>query len=597
MHSASRSSYNLLKKKIIPMKKTILIIMAAGTFFSCKDDFLELTPTTRLGETEEFWQNESSLETYSNSFYNYIDRGYITGDFSSDNSEHIGNPPAIRRGVYTVPTSLGSGGWNWTQLRNINYFLEKVGEAELDPAVKAKNIALAKFFRSWFYFNQVRQFGDVPWYSEVMGTDNEELYKPRDSRVLVMDSIVNDLDYAIQNLPETTFKNRISKWTALALKSRICLYEGTWRKYHTEASLSGAESLLEAAAEAAKAIMDAWVYTIHSTGDFGNDYFDLFQPKDAYTDEVILARSSDTQTFYYTPLFTSTSNGNYGATRDLVASYLMQDGKSFQESYPEARRDTMAYFNEFKNRDLRLMQTIVYPGYVRVGTDKESLSDFAQNATGYMIHKRVGPPIEDQGGGYRDVIMIRFAEVLLNYAEAKAELGTITQTDLDQTINTIRDRVNLPHLSISATVDAFLDNMYKNTSDPMVLEVRRERRIELAFEGFRTDDLKRWKEGQLFRAQYEGIYIKGLNEYIDLDEDANPDLMVYRNDQNPPATQISGVQYFRMSDVNGLSGETSGRIIPFKRQLPEFQDWEYLNPIPTEELTLNPQLKQTPGWD
>lgn len=579
------------------MKKTILIIMAAGTFFSCNNDFLELTPTTRLGETEEFWQNESSLETYSNSFYNYIDRGYITGDFSSDNSEHIGNPPAIRRGVYTVPTSLGSGGWNWTQLRNINYFLEKVGEAELDPTVKAKNIALAKFFRSWFYFNQVRQFGDVPWYSEVMGTDNEELYKPRDSRVLVMDSIVNDLDYAIQNLPETTFKNRISKWTALALKSRICLYEGTWRKYHSEANLSGAEQLLEAAAEAAKAIMDAGVYTIHSTGDFGNDYFDLFQPKDAYTDEVILARSSDTQTFYYTPLFTSTSNGNYGATRDLVASYLMQDGKSFQESYSETRRDTMAYFNEFKNRDPRLMQTLVYPGYVRVGTDKESLSDFAQNATGYMIHKRVGPPIEDQGGGYRDVIMIRFAEVLLNYAEAKAELGTITQTDLDLTINTIRDRVNLPHLSISAAVDAFLDNMYKNTSNPMVLEVRRERRIELAFEGFRTDDLKRWKEGQLFRAQYEGIYIKGLNEYIDLDEDANPDLMVYRNDQNPPATQISGVQYFRMSDVNGLSGETSGRIIPFKRQLPEFQDWEYLNPIPTEELTLNPQLKQTPGWD
>ena len=257
----------------------------------------------------------------------------------------------------------------------------------------------------------------------------------------------------------------------------------------------------------------------------------------------------------------------------------------------------MAYFNEFKNRDPRLMQTLVYPGYVRVGTNEESLSDFAQNATGYMIHKRVGPPIEDQGGGYRDVIMIRFAEVLLNYAEAKAELGTITQGDLDLTINKIRDRVNLPHLSISATVDTFLDNMYKNTSDPMVLEVRRERRVELAFEGFRNDDLKRWKEGQLFRAQYEGIYIKGLNEYIDLDEDANPDLMVYRNDQNPPSTQIPGVQYFRMSDVNNLSGEISGRIIPFDRQLPEFQDWEYLNPIPTEELTLNPQLKQTPGWD
>jgi hypothetical protein len=115
------------------MKKTILTIAAAGAMFSCNNDFLEITPTTRLGETEEFWENESSLETYSNSFYSYIDRGFITGDFSSDNGEHIGNPPAIRRGVYTVPTALGSGGWNWTQLRNINYFIDKVGQADLDP--------------------------------------------------------------------------------------------------------------------------------------------------------------------------------------------------------------------------------------------------------------------------------------------------------------------------------------------------------------------------------------------------------------------------------------------------------------------------------
>ncbi len=579
------------------MKKTILFIAIAGFISACNNDFLELTPTTQLGETAEFWQNESSLETYSNSFYNYIDRGYITGDFSSDNSEHLGNPPAIRRGVYNVPTSLGSGGWNWTQLRNINYFIEKVGEAELDQGIKSRNIALAKFFRSWFYFNKVRQFGDVPWYSEVQETDSEDLYKQRDSRVLVMDSIVSDLNYAIEHLPEAKTKNRISRWTALALKSRICLYEGTWRKYHTEANLSGAQPLLEAAADAAKEIMDAGVYSIHSTGDYNKDYFDLFQPKDAYTDEVILARSSDTQTFYYTPLFTSTSNGNYGATRDLVDSYLMQDGSSFHEYYPEKTvRDTMAYYNEFKNRDPRLSQTLVYPGYVRVGTNEESVSDFAQNSTGYMIHKRVGPPIEDQGGGYRDVIMIRYAEVLLNYAEARAELGTINQEDLDMTINQIRDRVNMPHLSVAAGVDPFLNELYQNTSDPMVLEVRRERRVELAFEGFRTDDLKRWKEGRLFRKRYEGIYIKGLNEYIDLNGDSDPDLWVYKNDQQLPSGQISGVQYFRMAEVHGLSNEDHGRIIPFNRQLPEFKDWEYLDPIPTEELTLNPQLEQNPGW-
>lgn len=580
------------------MEKIILIIVVVGVLFSCNNDFLELTPTTQLGETDEFWENESSLETYSNGFYNYVDREFITGDFSSDNSEHLGNPPAIRRGVYTLPTSLGSGGWNWTQLRNINYFIEKVGNAEIDPSIKTRNIALAKFFRSWFYFNKVRQFGDVPWYSDVLATDSEEMYKPRDSRVLVIDSVLSDLNYSIEHLPEGTFKNKITKWTALALKSRISLYEGTWRKYHSETSLSGAEALLIAAAESARELMDGGLYSLHSTGNYDRDYFDLFQPKDTYTDEVILARSSETQTFYYTPLFTSTSNGNYGATRDLVESYLMQNGKTFEEEYSNVtKRDTMAYFNEFKNRDPRLIQTLVYPGYVRVGTNEESVSDFAQNATGYMIHKRVGPPIEDQGGGYRDVIMIRYAEVLLNYAEAKAELGKLTQEDLDLSINRIRDRVNMPHLSLTTDVDDFLNDLYNNTADAMILEVRRERRIELAFEGFRTDDLKRWKEGQLFRAQYEGIFIKGLEKYIDLNEDKSPDLFVYRNDQTAPSDQISGVQYFRMAEVNGLTEGNKGRIIPYNRPLPEFQDWEYVSPIPTEELTLNPELQQNPGWD
>lgn len=154
----------------------------------------------------------------------------------------------------------------------------------------------------------------------------------------------------------------------------------------------------------------------------------------------------------------------------------------------------------------------------------------------------------------------------------------------------------MPHLSLPVEVDGFLDRMYDHTSDPLVLEIRRERRVELAFEGFRTDDLKRWKEGHLFREKYEGIYVKGLEEYIDLNGDGNPNLYVLEYDETPPADQIEGVQYFRMSEIHGLSEDNQGRIVPYNAILPGFEDHEYLKPIPTEELTLNPELEQNPGW-
>ena len=576
------------------MKQISFISIISLLLLSCNDDFLELPPTTKLGESIEFFETKTGLETYTNSFYNYFDRSEILNDFYSDNCEHIGNPPPIRRGVYTIPTALGSGGWSWTQLRNINYFLYMCSKSSLSSDDKNPYIALARFFRAKFYFEKVKLFGDVPWYSRPLNTNDDELYKSRDTRTMVMDSLLADLDFAIQYLSVAKSKNKITKWTALALKSRICLYEGTWRKYHTEVSLTKVNELLSDCVDASKQIMDAGGYTIYSTGNPNGDYFELFQPTNAYTEEVILARSAaEGNYFYYTPNFTSTSNGNYGATYSLVSSYLMRNGQAVNPDLP----DTTHYFDEFQNKDPRLAQSILYPGYIRVGTTAKAVTDFAENRTGYQIIKRVGPPIEDQGGDTRDAIMFRYAEVLLNYAEAKAELGSITQDDIDKSINLIRSRVALPPLTLPVAVDDVLDAMYLNTSDPIILEIRRERRNELAFEGFRQDDIKRWAEGQLFRSKQEGIYITGIHKFIDLDNDGNPDLYVLLPTETVPSNKVPGVQYFKLSDVNGLSNGTKGRIIPFNSTLPAFQNWEYLNPIPTEELTLNPKLEQNPGWD
>ena len=206
---------------------------------------------------------------------------------------------------------------------------------------------------------------------------------------------------------------------------------------------------------AAQSVMDSQQYSLHTTGNPSTDYASLFQADEADLNEVLLARSSAPGNFfYYTPNFTSTSNGNYGATASLISDYPMADGRLFTEAYPDEKtRATMPFYKEMENRDPRLTQTIIHPGYIRIGTSTVAVNDFAENRTGYQITKRVGPPSEDQGGDTRDAIIIRYAEVLLNYAEAKAELGILTQADIDHTINVIRARAGLPGRTLPLNTD------------------------------------------------------------------------------------------------------------------------------------------------
>ncbi|WFE82804.1 RagB/SusD family nutrient uptake outer membrane protein [Parabacteroides chongii] len=581
------------------MKKIIILIIWAVFMASCSNDYLERMPSTQVGESQDFFNTASGLEIYSNSFYNYIEYTSITEDMSSDNCENSTSPADIRLANYVLPTALGSGGWNWTQLRNINYFIDRCMASIVSDEVKMEYIALAKYFRAQFYYNKIKTFGDVPWYSHPLGTnEDDQLFKGRDSRILVMDSVLNDLNDAVNYLPEKKYRNRISKYAALALKSRICLYEGTWRKYHKEKAYPDAERFLTEAANAAKELMDKKIYSLYSTGDVKNDFRNLFLAPSVSLDEVILAYSFASGKYHaYTCFYTIPSRGTYGATRSLISDFGMDDGRSFYEAYPDkAVRDKMLFRQEMQNRDPRLTQSIVYPGYVRTGTTiVNACADFTQTRTGYQITKRVGAPSEDDAGDARDVIIIRYAEVLLNYAEAKAELGTLTQEDVDLTINMLRKRAGLPGRSLPFKTDDSQREMYRNTTDENVMEVRRERRIELAFEGFRKQDIIRWAEGHLFRSTYEGIYVEGLNQPIDMNNDGKPDVYFYNGEA--PVDKIENVIYIGLQAKNGLSEDTEGRFIPYKNALPAFRDWEYVNPIPSEELTLNKNLEQNAGWD
>lgn len=586
------------------MKKRIIYLLLSVSFIgfpSCSDDYLDRLPDTQIPESQGFFNTEAGLESFTNSFYSYFSATSIKNDHTSDNCEHFAAPPAIRTQVYTLPTALGSGGWDWTAIRNVNYFIEKCEASTVSADVKNEYLGVAKFFRALLYWGKVKTFGDVPWYSKPLSTnDVDEIYKARDARTLVMDSVLNDLNQAIEYLPKTKYHNRISKWTALAFKSRICLYEATWRKYHTSYNLSDATKFFKEAANAAKEVIDGGAYSLYSTGLPAEDYRMLFLTTTASSDETILAISFPQDKtgggIDYDNDYTTTSNGNYGGARSLMEDYFMSDGSSFNNRYSADEQEVMAYADEMKDRDPRLSGTIIIPGYVRYGTTtSQDYGDFTQNRTGYQICKRVGPETYTD---YRDIILMRYAEVLLNYAEAETELGNCNQELLDKTINKIRTRAGLPARTYPMTTDQHQRDMYKQiASNSDLCEIRHERRVELAMEGLRYDDLVRWGEGHLFRETYEGIYIgKGIGQPIDLDNDGAGDVCFVRT---MPTNPQSGLTYVVLQSGNGFSNgdDKGGRIIPYNKTYAAFNDWEYLNPIPSEEITLNPKLEQNPGWD
>jgi hypothetical protein len=236
------------------------------------------------------------------------------------------------------------------------------------------------------------------------------------------------------------------------------------------------------------------------------------------------------------------------------------------------------------------------PGYTRIGQATKLAPDFGATVTGYQLIKFVSDPSQDiNNRSVTPMPIFRYAEVLLNYAEAKAELGTLLQSDVDKSIKLLRDRVGMPDLDVAAAnanPDPVMESAYPNVSGPekgAILEVRRERRIELVMEGFRWDDLMRWAAGSYEVRQYYGEYFPGAGSY-DLDGNGKPDVDIYTGTK-PPTEQ--GVVYLKLgSDITLASGTSGDVIIPKKFDSTR----DYLSPIATQELLLNPKLTQNPGW-
>lgn len=588
-----------MKKKYSTIKLVSLFVGSILTV-SCNDSFLDRYPIAEISPENSF-KTADDLRLYTNGFYEQLPsiRNIIDADLKTDNVLYSSIPEEQRSHERILPSETGSGGWDWEDLREINLFFDNYQRCT-DEAGRDKYEGVARFFRAWFYFDKVKRFGDVPWYETVIQTgDTDLLYKARDSREFVVSKIIQDLEIAVDKLGDERASDQVTRWTALALLSRVCLYEGTFRKYHTELGIQGSDTLLQKAYEAAGRVMDESGYTLYSTGNPDTDYRDLFAST-LKEDEVILGRRYSltlNQMHNVNYYLTSRTQRDIGLTKDLVDSYLQLNGMPFTSKTGYA---TMEFYDEMQSRDRRLAQTIRSLGYQRIGGTATLLPDFAATMTGYQLCKFLSDETQDgDGASYQDVAFIRYAEVLLNYAEAKAELGIITQDDIDRTIRLIRSRVSMPNLDMTAanqSPDAVLAALYPNVSGSnqgIILEIRRERRIELVMEGFRWDDLVRWKSGKLLEPHFIGMYFPSLGEF-DLDGDGTPDLMLYMG----TAPSTTAAQSVEIGGVLQLTEGDHGNLIGFKDNTKQFDESrDYLYPLPTGDLLLNENLVQNPNWD
>lgn len=577
-------------KKLI--KYTLVGIAALG-LYGCEDQ-LDRYPKDKL-TPDKFFRNEQECQLYTNDFYTIFPTT-VYGESADVIAKNVLTSEVL--GNRTVPATAST--WKWEKLRDINFFLEYSSNCK-DRDVRLQYEGLARFFRAYFYFEKVKYYGDVPWVDRPLASNEEELYKGRDSRDLVMSKVIEDLDFAIEHLSPTKETYRVSEWTALALKSRVCLFEGTFRKYH---GLDDADYYLAECVSAAETFIEKSGYTIYKSGS--TPYLNLFSSINAISSEIILARAFNTAIGLKHDVngyLTGTTMGRPGLLKNVANMYLMKDGTPFTS---QPGWETMQLPDESKNRDGRFAQTVRTPGYKRIDDDKESAPNLAATMTGYQLVKFLLPAKYDAyQASTSDMPLFRTAEVYLNYAEAKAELGTLTQEDLDKTIKPLRERAGVANLSLewaNANPDPYLasaETGYANVTGAnkgVILEIRRERTVELLMENFRYWDIMRWKEGKRFEKPFEGLYFPGVGSY-DLNSDGTDDVCIWSGTK--PDTKIP-VVYELGVDVKLSEGDHGYIRIHDDPNLVRTwnEERDYLYPIPTDDRVLTQgAISQNPGWD
>lgn len=543
------------------MKKYLSIIAAAllmGSFSSCSD-FLDRYPLEELSD-ESFWKTEKDAEMAVSNLYNVLPTWDVDEAINSDDAVHgikwaAGNQS---KGVYD-PSDYGWSG-EYGYIRQANLVLEKIQEMDLSEDAYKKLEGQARFFRAYTYFTLIRSFGAVPYIDKPLElTDVENITRtPKDE---VYAKVMEDFDIAIADLPvqwDETNSGRITKGAAMAMKARAALYFNNWETAMTEA----------------KNVMDLGQYELYDKDNTGR-YKELFWEVADGCDEFILSVqfNAPTRTHYLIgwECFPTLGWGGLNPTQSLVDAFEDINGAPIT-----SEASVYDPTNPFANRDPRLEVNVLHDGETMYGvTIKVAPLSSSGNtgigqhgdatATGYYQQKWLDPSIDPQSTGWdmgKDWVVIRYAEVLLTYAEAKNELSPLDPSAFDA-VNQVRRRVGMPDLQNTDPTKP----TYCGTQDDLRKRIWNEWRVEFALEGGKRQwDIRRW-----------GIAKDVLN------------------------APFEGLRYTLVDDPNAPKGDNGKKCIlyvgePLKLAGSHYEDHNYLLPIPQTEIDLNPKLEQNPGY-
>jgi len=587
--------------KYSPNKTVNTILCLTGLLlitFGCKKA-LNLNPISELTDAAE-WQTPNDFKLGANAFYTYERTFKNTWfDYPTDPSNQephsdcrsdlmvvIGNLNPFSNGKNTVPQTDATYSGDYSHIHNINFMLNKAASYS-NPASIKQYVAEAKFFRAYTYFDLLQVYGGVPLITTTLTTTSPELYLPQNTRDQIADFIISDLNAAIPDLPlqsniAATDLGRVSQGAAQGFLSRVALYEGTWQEFR--GNTARATQLLTIAQAAANSVITSAQYSLFepaALGDSAQKYMFILENQKsnpanivkASNNEYILANRYDQTVRQINLNVSHVAFANaFSPTRKFANLYLCADGLPITQS--PLFQGYVKMNSEFINRDNRMKYTFMPAGgnywsnaKYRIDWNGDA-ADLAHAAylnfqptfnNGYQNQKWASERnVPDDQEGY-DYPVIRYAEILLNYAEATFELnGSINDADLDKSLNPVRLRANptMPKLSNAFVAANGLD---------MRTEIRRERTIELYLEGFRIDDLKRWKTAET------------------------------EMPMNLTGIQWAGTQFqTTWPGAGSLPKDATGSII-----MESGRTWaqkDYLLPFPVQQLQLNPKLAQNSGW-
>ncbi len=578
-----------------------LLLATAVSFSSC-DDFLTRDPQDTVTDVPSFWNNEENLRTSFLDYYTYFFPGYRSGwnradnfaetnvaDWTDDNAQEVAT-------LFTkVAPTTDADNWNFKKIRNMNLLLSRIQSSSLGEEAKNHWSGVARLFRAMEYAKLVQKFGDVPYYDAVVGsTDNEQLYRARDPRTTVMDKVNEDLAFACANIRvnDGTKGLTVNRAVAQGFASRIMLFEGTWQKYHANNTAKAAE-YLKAAKDYAAALMQTNAYSIAPS------YKSLTTSEDlAGNPEIIMYRSYVENVVMHSLMsFQNTEHEKSSPSRSFIDAFLTKNGLPIHQAGNTDYKGK-EYAKEIQNRDPRLADNIDEESGLRLNGVAAVYA-----ASGYYANRYVNKDLINKPGGMSstnttDAPVMKLNEVMLNYIEAAAELAelgqyTLTQADFDKTINAIRDRqsTQMPHVTLAGNA-LKVNGVEINDPDrdatvkPIIWEIRRERRVELAYEGLRFNDLRRW----------------GKLEYADMTKNKKLNMGAWINKADYPEN-AEALAKITLCDENGkIVTGNEGYIMPITEvaKMRVMADKDYLYPIPVDQITMYEnhgfKLTQNPGW-